>query len=125
MAGMDPWDELTEAERDLLLLASEEAELWEVSLPLPGEQLDGTMRPPIGAEAGRKAAQRLAGMGLVGVFRETEPEGDLAPEALARIFASLDPWRPQAPRTQLLRMFLTSAGEDLYFGAGGAGTDSS
>lgn len=114
---MVTWADLVEAERDVMMLASEEAPVWEVCAKQG--RLDGSTRPPIEPAAGQATVRRLADLGLVAFYALGEPDSDLSDLEVAELFESSDAWSGEAALQTGVLLYLTPVGEGLYYDGSG------
>src|SRR5262245_2907918 len=110
---MVAWSDLDEVEQKVMMMASEEAPLWEFCLT--SQMGDGPIQPAIGVEVGQATVQRLLDLGLVRLFRLADPDADMSETEVAGILASTEAWVPETGPRVWVSLYLTPVGEALYY----------
>lgn len=110
---MVAWTDLSEAERDVMMMASEESPLWEFALTRTMD--DGPARAPIGVAAGKVLVRRLMELDLVSMFLLSEPDAAMSDTELREVLAATEHWDPETGPSVWVNLFLTPAGEALYY----------
>ncbi|MGO4600329.1 hypothetical protein [Terrabacter sp. 2YAF2] len=110
---MVAWADLSEAERDVMMMASEESPLWEFALTR--KMGDGPTQAPMGIAAGRALVRRLMEMDLVSMFRLSEPDAVMSNGEVTDVLAATEPWDLETGPSVWVSLCLTPVGESLYY----------
>ncbi|GAA2742957.1 hypothetical protein GCM10009868_14950 [Terrabacter aerolatus] len=110
---MVAWAELSGAEREVMMLASEESPLWELAVPTTMD--DEPTRPPMGVGAGKAVVRRLMDLDLVCMFRPLEPQVVMSSGEVEEVMGASLAWDPETGPGVWVSLHLTAAGEELYY----------
>jgi len=107
------WADLSEAERDVMMMASEESPLWEFALT--STMGDQPTQPAMGIATGKALVRRLMELDLVSMFRLSAPDSVLSNAECMDVLSANDHWDPETGPSVWVSLYLTRAGEALYY----------
>jgi len=96
-----------------MMMASEESPLWEFALT--STMGDQPTQPAMGIETGKALVRRLMELDLVSMFRLSEPDTVLSHAELMDVLSANDHWDPETGPSVWVSLYLTRAGEALYY----------